>query len=117
MATLTHAVSKEIQALREAFGCSQEALARIIGVSSRSVVRWEHEQAHPNFLVKQKLDELLSLSTKAQGIIQKGKTAEWFNAPIEALAFKTPLAIVMQGPAGVREIIDLLGRLEWGISE
>ena len=117
MATLTHMISKEIQALREAFGCSQEAMARIIGVSSRSVVRWEHEQAQPNFLVKQKLDELLALSTKAQGIVQKGKTAEWFNAPVEALGFKSPLEIIMQGSAGVREITDLLGRLEWGISE
>jgi DNA-binding XRE family transcriptional regulator len=117
MTISAHTISKEIQALREAFGCSQEAMARVIGVSSRSVVRWEHEEAQPNFLVKQKLDELLALSAKAQGIIQKGKTSEWFNASVETLGFKTPLEIIMQGSAGVREITDLLGRLEWGISE
>ena len=117
MAILTHTISREIQALREAFGCSQEAMARVIGVSSRSVVRWEHEESQPNFLVKQKLDELLALSAKAQGIVQKDKSAEWFNAPVETLGFKTPLEIIMQGSSGVGEIADLLGRLEWGISE
>lgn len=112
-----HAISKEIQDLRTVFGCSQEMMGRVIGVSGKTIARWESEENHPNFLAKQKIDELQIILIKMEGVIKKDKQSEWLNTPNEALAKKTPLEVIMQGRQGIQDVLHLLGRLEWGISE
>ena len=41
MSTLTHHINKKIHFLRVKFGCSQEMMGHIIGVTGRTIARWE----------------------------------------------------------------------------
>lgn len=101
--------------LRVKLGCSQEKMARILGVSSKTVSRWEGEESHPSSLAKEKLAELRRVLKKMGGVIKRGKETKWLNSPNEALGGKTPLQEMMIGAEGVEEVLHLLGRLEWGI--
>jgi len=116
MSTLTHQINKRIHFVRTLFGCSQEIMGHIIGVTGRTVARWEADETDPHFLAKQKVQELQNILDKMEGVIKPGKETEWFNTPSEALGNKTPLEVIEQGPAGVQEVLRLLGRLEWGIA-
>jgi len=49
------------------------------------------------------------------GVIKKGKEAEWLNTPNEELNNDTPLEVISMNFEGVKEVLDLLCRIEWGI--
>lgn len=116
MAGLMHLTSKDVHDLRSRFGCSQEIMGRIVGVSGRTIARWEGEESDPHALARQQIRELYGILRKMDGVIKKGKEKEWLNTPNEMLENKTPLEVIGQGPAGVQEVTRLLGRLEWGIA-
>jgi uncharacterized protein (DUF2384 family) len=111
------ATNKELLELRENLGCSQEKLSQLIGVSLRTVVRWEAGDSCPNFLGKEKIDNLIKILEAVKGIIKKGKEKEWFNMPHKELRNRTPLDILISTPGyeGVQKILNLLGSLEYGI--
>jgi len=48
-------IAKDIRSAREAQALSQEALARLIGVSVRTVARWESGISQPSTLAWEKL--------------------------------------------------------------
>lgn len=116
MAIITHIDTKKIHNLREKFGCSQRVMGDMIGVSERTVARWESDKSEPSPLARQRVRELENIVIKMAGVIKKGKEAEWLNTPNEALGGKTPLEVLIQGPEGAQEVWRLLGRLEWGIA-
>ncbi|MBU4287341.1 MAG: DUF2384 domain-containing protein [Syntrophaceae bacterium] len=115
MATLTKSTNNNVHGLRLQFDCSQETMGHIIGVSGRTIARWEADESHPTFLAREKISELQEILTKMQDVIKKGKETEWLNSPNEALGNKTPLEIITRGREGIQEVLHLLGRIEWGI--
>lgn len=116
MTALTHLINKDVCNLRSEFGCSQEIMGRIVGVTGRTIARWESEESDPYPLARQQIKELRNVLKKMDGVIKKGMEKEWLNAPNEMLENKTPLEVIEQGPAGIQEVVRLLGRLEWGIA-
>lgn len=50
-----------IKAFREAHALSQEGLARVLGVSVRTVARWESGTSRPSALASDKLLQKVSL--------------------------------------------------------
>ena len=110
-------LTKEYQErkIRDKLGCSQEMIAHILGVSSQTVFRWEKRSNHPSPLAKQRLAELQKVIRKMRGVIKHGKESAWLNSPNEDLSGKTPLQEMTRGSEGVEEVLDLLGRAEWGI--
>lgn len=116
MPVATYSTEKKIHDLRLKFGCSQEIMGHIIGVSGRTVARWEGAENTPSLLARQKVKEMEVVLEKMEGIVKKGKEKEWLNTPTEALGGKTPLETIEQGPSGAQEVLHLLGRLEWGIA-
>lgn len=108
--------NKRIQDLRTKFGCSQEMMGYIIGVSGRTIARWKKDEYHPSSLAMQKVKELQLILDRMDGVIKKGMEKEWLNTPNETLGNKTPLEVINQGSGGVQEILRLLGQLEWGIA-
>ena len=110
-------LTKEYQErkIRDKLGCSQETIARILGVSIQTVFRWEKRSNHPSPLAKQRLAELQKVIRKMRGVIKHGKESEWLNSPNEDLGGKTPLQEMTRGSEGVEEVLDLLDRAEWGI--
>lgn len=116
MAVITHLANKQVHELREKFGCSQETMGYIIGVSGRTVARWEANENDLSHLAKQRVNELQTILKKMEGVIKKGKEAEWLNTSNEALGNKIPLEVIMRSSEGIREVLNLLGRIEWGIA-
>jgi len=115
MTVSTYFVNKQLADLRTEFGCSRQIMGGIIGVSEKTIARWEGNENHPGFLAREKVDELQVILKKMSGIIKKDKETEWLNTPNEDLGNKTPLE-VMKDRNGIQEVKHLLGRLEWGIA-
>ena len=61
------------------------------------------------------LEQLKRVFLKMNGVIKKGKEAEWLNTPDEELNNDTPLEVISRDSEGVKEVLDLLSRIEWGI--
>lgn len=103
-----------LPALRTALGLSQEALAQALGVSSRTVARWEERAAMPSPLALTRLRLLAEIREKSRSLF-KGKEAEaWLRTPNPVLGGRSPLER-LRAPGGLEEVRDLLGRIEWGI--
>jgi len=107
-------VKEKMLTIRELFGLSQEALAQSLGVSSRTVARWEEGLASPSPLALTRLRLLMQIREKARKLF-KGKEADaWLLTPNPVLRGQTPLER-LRAPGGLEEVADLLGRIEWGI--
>lgn len=104
----------QVPALRMALGMSQEALAQTLGVSSRTIARWEEGAATPSPLALTRLRLLGEIREKARKLF-KGKEAQaWLRSPNPVLRGRPPLEH-LRAPGGLEEVRDLLGRIEWGI--
>ena len=105
-----------IHNLRVAFGFSQEDMGHMVGVTGKTITRWEKNENKLQLLARQRIAELEDLSKKMDGIIKKEKKNEWLKTPNAALNNKTPLYVIEEGSAGIQEVVRLLGRIKWGIS-
>jgi putative toxin-antitoxin system antitoxin component (TIGR02293 family) len=104
----------QVPAIRTGLGLSQEAMAQALGVSSRTVARWEEGTASPSPLAMTRLRLLGEIREKARRLF-KGKEAEaWLRTPNSVLGGRSPLEH-LRAPRGLEEVRDLLGRIEWGI--
>ena len=101
--------------LRENVGCSQEQLAHLIGVSVKTISRWEQKESHPSLLARQRIMEIQKVLQRTKELFKPGKAGEWLNMPNEILDGRTPLEELAQGPEGIRRVLNLLNKLEWGI--
>lgn len=107
--------NKNVTTLRKKYNCSQARWARMIGISGKTVSRWETNKSSPSALASNKIKEFEKVINKMKGVIKKGKENEWLNAPNDELNNDTPLETFLKGSEGVQEVIDLLSRIEWGI--
>ena len=100
--------------IRELFGLSQEALAQSLGVSSRTVARWEEGMASPSPLALTRLRLLMQIREKAGKLFKVKEADTWLRTSNPVLRGQTPLER-LRAPGGLEEVADLLGRIEWGI--
>jgi len=107
--------NKNVTNLRKKFNCSQTRWARMIGISGKTVSRWETNKSSPSALASNKIKEFEKVINKMKGVIKKGKENEWLNTPNDELNNDTPLETFLKGSEGVQEVIDLLSRIEWEI--
>ncbi len=108
------AMQGQVPALRMELGLSQEALAQALGVSSRTVARWEGGAATPSPLALTRLRLLAEIREKARRLFKGKETEAWLRAPNPVLGGRPPLER-LRAPGGLEEVRDLLGRIEWGI--
>lgn len=108
-------VTKEIKQIRTSLGCSQEILADIIGVGTRTIARWEHNESHPHQLAIEKLMRVEKLIQKLLEVFERKEAIEWLNTPNQSLGGHTPLKEIMYNGEGIEKVINLLGTIEWGI--
>jgi putative toxin-antitoxin system antitoxin component (TIGR02293 family) len=101
--------------LRKEVKCSQEQLARLIGVSVKTISRWEQEESRPSLLARQRIVEIQRVLQKAKELFKPGKAGEWLRTPNEILDGRTPLEELTQGSEGINRVLNLLNKLEWGI--
>ena len=107
-------VSSTIQSIRNTLMLSQEDLARALGLSVRTVVRWEKEGAEPPPLERERLHLIHEIVEIAQGIMEPEDVASWFSKPKEALSGRRPLDI-LSSFRGIQSVREILEKTRWGI--
>ncbi len=107
-------ISSTIQSIRSTLLLSQEALARALGLSVRTVVRWEKEGAEPPPLERERLFLIREVIEIAKDIMEPKDVASWFSKPKEALSGRSPLELLstFRGIQSVREILE---KTRWGV--
>jgi putative toxin-antitoxin system antitoxin component (TIGR02293 family) len=100
--------------VRARLGLSQEALAQTLGVSARTVVRWEGQTNVPSRLARDRVERLTEVLRLAEQIFPGPDLPAWFATPNPTLAGRRPLE-VLATRGGLDEVYHLLGRLAWGI--
>ena len=107
-------VGEELHGLRKALGLSQEELARLLGVSNRTVSRWESCTGRPNSLTLGEIRRWQAVTERLKEVFKPAAVPRWFHSPNQALGDKTPLEVAA-APDGEEELLDILGQIEWGI--
>lgn len=92
----------------------QEDFARLIGVSTRTVARWESEGVRPTADMREQLDFLLKLSRRLDDVIERGHIPEWLTTPNPEFLNQPPVDLV-QSKYGRRVLEQEIERAEWGI--
>ena len=108
------AIDETIESLRSSLRLSQEDLARILGVSVRTVVRWEKEGDQPPPLERERLELIHDVVEIAKDILDAKDIPAWFSNPKESLSGLRPLDILSTF-RGIQKVRDSLEKIRWGI--
>ncbi|MCL5986373.1 MAG: helix-turn-helix domain-containing protein [Actinobacteria bacterium] len=110
--------TKDIKEIRGELGFSQEMFAKVLGVSTRNLIRWENKNSiHPNLKSTRVILKIKELSEKLLNTFDEKNIEEWLNTPNESLGGRTPIREIISAESpekGIQGIIDLLGNMEWG---
>ena len=103
-----------VESVREALGLSQEGLARVLGVSVRTVVRWEREGDEPPPLERERLELIREIVEIAKDVTPLEALPEWFSTPKRSLSGERPLDL-LSSFKGIQQLRETLERTRWGI--
>jgi DNA-binding XRE family transcriptional regulator len=103
-----------IRELRATLGLSQETLANILGVSWRTLARWEEGGGEPSKRVEEKLRKLRQCANSLSAAIQAERIPQWMHLPNEALGGNAPRDVLLEDE-GIDRVARVAGWLEWGI--
>jgi DNA-binding transcriptional regulator YiaG len=92
----------------------QEEFARLLGVSTRTVARWESEGVKPTPEIRDQLDFLLELSRRLDELIEREHITDWLTTPNPEFLNQPPVDLV-QSKYGRRVLEQEIERAEWGI--
>ncbi len=106
-------ISTLVNLTRTALALSQERFAGAIGVSVRTVARWEREGDEPSALERERLEWIRDLVDIAQSIMEDDQVAVWFGTPKIALEGRRPLDLFGTF-RGLQQIRGLLEATRWG---
>ena len=88
--------------LRQVFGLSQEQLARLVGVSVRTVARWEGGQSRPSPLAERQLRGLETLEQELARLMRPDSVGDWMDRPNSRLGGRSPSQVLLSdGPEPV----------------
>src|SRR3990172_6094391 len=107
-------VGSTIETIRKILGLSQEALARLLGVSVRTIVRWEKEGDQPPPLEWELIDLLRELVETAIDIMDERDVENLFAKPKEFLSGRRPLDL-LSSFRGILQIREVLEKVRCGI--
>ncbi|MEW6232821.1 MAG: antitoxin Xre/MbcA/ParS toxin-binding domain-containing protein [Chloroflexota bacterium] len=106
--------ASEAKRLRKAVGISQGRFAAALGLSLRTISRWETGKTSPRGPTRQRLQDLDRLIDRASEVLSPEGVGLWLTTPNAALGDQVPLE-ASRTPEGYIEVMNLLGRMEWGI--
>lgn len=107
--------AKTLENLARTLGLPEREVARYVGISARTLARRKTEgRFHPD--ESNRIAQLAMLFDDVMELFEGNaeSAAHWFHTPKKALGGATPIEYADTEP-GVREIQDLIGRLEHGI--
>ena len=104
----------ELQALCELLECSEDALAKWLGISKATL----HRRKKAGFLDSSESERVVRavrLFARAEDVLDsKSAAREWLKSPARALGGESPLDYT-DTEVGAREVENLLGRIEHGV--
>jgi len=103
-----------IETIRRTLCLSQEAIARLLGISVRTIVRWEKEGDLPPPLERERIDLLREVVEIAKDIMNEKEVEIWFAKPKESLLGQRPLDL-LSSFRGIQQIREVLEKARWGI--
>lgn len=104
-----------VQELLESDVVDTVDVARVLGTSPRSVVRWQADQATPRRENEERLLELKAVLDLARRALPDEQTRRWLRTPVPALDYEKPLDIVQRGEW--RRVIDTLLAFAEGVTD
>jgi len=115
-----HVLKREkIRDIRQRLNISREEAAKILGVSSRNIYRWEHNiNIRPHFDLVARISKFKELGKVLLDTFKKEDIDDWLNTPNEALEGRTPIQEIISARTaeeGIQSIIDLLLNVKYGV--
>jgi len=115
-----HVLKREkIRDIRKRLNISREEAAKILGVSSRNIYRWEHNiNIRPHFDLVARISKFKELEKVLLDTFKKEDIGDWLNTPNEALEGRTPIQEIISARTvedGIQSIIDLLVNVKYGV--
>ena len=100
--------------LEAKLGVGTAALAEVVGIPVRTLQR-RKEEGRLTKDESDRLDRVRQLVKQAAGVLESGDAARrWLTRPQIALGGFVPLDLADTG-AGIREVENLLGRIDYGV--
>jgi transcriptional regulator with XRE-family HTH domain len=86
--------------LRAAFRLSRERLARLIGVSAKTVERWEARPTRPaRDETREHMAQLREIAELGAAVYTRERLGDFMSAPIPEFGGRTPLQLIERGEA------------------
>ena len=105
---------RALELLGKGFGLTDEDLAGGLGVSARTLKRWEAGTAYPQLAARQKLARLLRLKERVEDTFEGAEDVRlWCNGPARYLKGMTPSEAIRAGRIDLAEAV--LDVFDWGI--
>ncbi len=99
--------SDHMRKLRLGFGLSQERLARLVGVSVRTVARWEGGQSQPSQLAERQLRGLDELQRLLIRLMRPDSVGEWLARPNDRFGGRRPNQVLLsEGPDPIVRLLQ-----------
>ncbi len=103
-----------VDALTASLGVTQSALAHMLGISERTLVRRKREGTL-NSEESDKLVRLARVVARAEEVFEDFEAAlDWLKSPNAALGGATPFSL-LDTDLGAESVFDTLGRIEHGV--
>lgn len=102
-------------AFKDALKLTNEELGALLGVSTRTLVRWQPGKSRLDVVSGDRLLRSARLFSIATDVLEDPEAAaRWLKSPQRALAGAIPLALA-RTDVGARAVEALLGRMEHGV--
>jgi putative toxin-antitoxin system antitoxin component (TIGR02293 family) len=109
MASVTHTPDLSVE---EALGLTQ--IARILGVDPRTIARRRGMRRTLRPLEAQREEKLHCIWRDLTGLFTLENAVYWLNHPVPVLENRRPIE-VMAEDGGLDRVLELIGRMSWGI--
>ncbi|MFC1529504.1 helix-turn-helix domain-containing protein [Gemmatimonadota bacterium] len=104
-----------MRSLRLAFGLSQERLAQLVGVSVRTVARWEGGHSRPSHLAERQLRGLEELQLLLVRVMRPDSVGEWMVRPNDRFGGRSPNQVLLSdGPEPILRLLQELSTARGG---
>ena len=100
------------QAVEEALGTAE--VARILGVHPRTVERRRGVRKAPRPLEAQREEKLHRIWRELTGLFTPENAGYWLRHPVPVLENRRPVD-VMEEDGGLDRVLEVVGRMSWGI--
>ncbi|WP_419912079.1 helix-turn-helix domain-containing protein [Candidatus Poriferisodalis sp.] len=107
-------IAERVQALQESAQLTQDDIGRVVGMSARTVARWNRGGSRPQPDARQRLLELAYVAEQATAVIQPTDLSLWLFAPNRLLDHDSPADRIAAGD--YRSVVALLEALADGVT-